>query len=158
MITAAEASKELTEAEEISKFAIVALDTSRFVMEPFLAVRISIMAFDISKELTEAEEKLKFVIVALDTSKDLIEAAETSKISIIAFDTSRKLPKVFVIVALDTSRFVIDAFGEFMELAVRGPITTADMPSIDVPVTTRFVSVDDELIGTEFTKRPETSE
>ena len=50
-------------------------------------------------------------------------------------------------VALDASRFVMDAFGvvrdanAFTELAVRGPMTTADVPSMDVPVTVRFVSV-----------------
>jgi hypothetical protein len=50
-------------------------------------------------------------------------------------------------VALDASRFVIDPFAVVketsasMELAVRGPMTTADVPSMDVPVTVRFVSV-----------------
>jgi hypothetical protein len=51
------------------------------------------------------------------------------------------------IVALDASRFVMDPSGvvketsAFTELAVRGPRTTADVPSIDAPVTVRFVSV-----------------
>ena len=50
------------------------------------------------------------------------------------------------IVALDASRFVIDPSGvinetsAFTELDVRGPLTTADVPSIDVSVTVRFVS------------------
>ena len=108
------------------------------------------------------------MIVAFEASKELIDAAETSKISTMAFDTSRKPTKPFVIVALetltvsasinvevsvsmvalDTSRFVMDPFGvvkdtsAFTELAVRGPRTTAD-PSIDAPVTVRFVSVGD---------------
>jgi hypothetical protein len=106
-----EASKELTEPEEKLKFAIVALDTSRFV----------IVAFEASRELTEAEEKLKFAIVALDTSRFVIVAFEASKE---LTEAEEKL--IFAIVAL---------------LAVRRPILTTSPMSMDVPVTIRFDSV-----------------